>query len=171
MLLESKLKGFDGQAVFSEFRAVQLKIWIKQRDPIKEEELLRTVSWSLSLPVCLFSLFSFAFWFFQIVVVVFFFEEYKTKEAMYRDERWTMTFAKNRVKRKDCCRTCRVDSNPSMTCKWSIDWGKLLSSVRDMSRNVCNNKNGRKEKMSVNLANMAKMIILPQSPTRQSTKQ
>ena len=42
---------------------------------------------------------------------------------------------------------------------------------RDMSRNAHNNKNGKKENMLANLANMAKMTILPQSPTGQSTKQ
>ena len=41
----------------------------------------------------------------------------------------------------------------------------------DMSRNAHNNKNCKKEIMLANLANMAKMTILPQSPTRQSTKQ
>ena len=39
-----------------------------------------------------------------------------------------------------------------------------------MSRNAHNNKNGKKENMLANLANMAKMTILPQSPTGQSTK-
>ena len=42
---------------------------------------------------------------------------------------------------------------------------------RDMSRNAHNNKNGKKKNMLANLANMAKMTILPQSPTGQSTKQ
>ena len=41
-----------------------------------------------------------------------------------------------------------------------------------MSRNARNNKNGEKEKMLANLANMVKMtIVRPQLPTRQSTKQ
>ena len=43
--------------------------------------------------------------------------------------------------------------------------------VRDMSRNAGNNKNGEKENIMANLANMAKMTILPESPIRQSTKQ
>ena len=42
---------------------------------------------------------------------------------------------------------------------------------RDMSRNARNNKNGKKENIMANLANMAKMTILPESPTWQSTKQ
>ena len=41
----------------------------------------------------------------------------------------------------------------------------------DMSRNARNNKNGKKENIMANLANMAKMTILPESPTWQSTKQ
>ena len=41
----------------------------------------------------------------------------------------------------------------------------------NMSRNAHNNKNGKKENLLANLANMVKMTILPQSPTRQSTKQ
>ena len=41
----------------------------------------------------------------------------------------------------------------------------------DMSRNAHNNKNGKKENILANLANMAKMPILPESPTWQSTKQ
>ena len=40
-----------------------------------------------------------------------------------------------------------------------------------MSRNAHNNKNGKKENIMANLANMAKMTILPESPTWQSTKQ
>ena len=44
-----------------------------------------------------------------------------------------------------------------------------------MSRNARSNKNGKKEKMSANLANNNKinnkMTTLPQSPMRQSTKQ
>ena len=47
----------------------------------------------------------------------------------------------------------------------------LLTTQGDMSRNAHNNKNCKKEIMLANLANMAKMTILPQSPTRQSTKQ
>ena len=46
-----------------------------------------------------------------------------------------------------------------------------LQGKRDMSRNARNNKNGKKENIMANLANMAKMTILPQSPTGQSTKQ
>ena len=46
-----------------------------------------------------------------------------------------------------------------------------LTTSGDMSRNAHNNKNCKKEIMLANLANMAKMTILPQSPTRQSTKQ
>ena len=46
-----------------------------------------------------------------------------------------------------------------------------LEFCRDMSRNARNNKNGKKENIMANLANMANMAILPQSPTRQSTKQ
>ena len=39
---------------------------------------------------------------------------------------------------------------------------------RDMSRNARNNKNSKQEKTWVNLADMAKMTILPQSPTRKA---
>ena len=39
-----------------------------------------------------------------------------------------------------------------------------------MSRNARNNKNGKKENIMANLTNMAKMTILPESPTGQSTK-
>ena len=46
-----------------------------------------------------------------------------------------------------------------------------LTSIGDMSRNARNNKNGKKDNIMANLANMAKMTILPESPTWQSTKQ
>ena len=48
---------------------------------------------------------------------------------------------------------------------------KAYTVGRDMSRNARNNKNGKKENIMANLANMAKMTILPESPTWQSTKQ
>ena len=46
-----------------------------------------------------------------------------------------------------------------------------LGTPGDMSRNERNNKNGKKENIMANLANMAKITILPESPTWQSTKQ
>ena len=48
---------------------------------------------------------------------------------------------------------------------------KWTKKGRDMSRNARNNKNGKKDNIMANLANMAKMTILPESPTGQSTKQ
>ena len=48
---------------------------------------------------------------------------------------------------------------------------KMQELIGDMSRNARNNKNGKKENIMANLANMAKMTILPESPTWQNTKQ
>ena len=49
------------------------------------------------------------------------------------------------------------------------DTKDCLETTRDMSRNA--HKNCKKEIMLANLGNMAKMTILQQSPTRQSTKE
>ena len=69
---------------------------------------------SLSLFVSLF-LFSFAFCF---DLFCFFFKNRKEEERY--DERRTLTFAK-KIERCNSCRTCKVDSNPSVTYKRSLD--------------------------------------------------
>ena len=63
------------------------------------------------------------------------------------------------------CGDGRMDS-PGFSAKYCV-----YTMMGDMSRNARNNKNGKKENIIANLANVAKMTILPESPTWQSTKQ
>ena len=66
--------------------------------------------------------------------------------------------------------------HPALRYTWEISETSLafldikVSINGDMSRNAHNNKNGKKENMLANLANMAKMTILPQSSNRAKYK-
>ena len=60
------------------------------------------------------------------------------------------------------CGDSRMDS-PGFSAKYCV-----YTMMGDMSRNARNNNNGKKENI---MANMAKMTILPELPTSQSTKQ